>query len=127
MIKLSIIIPVYNGEKYISECVDSIFNTKYIEEFEVIIVNDGSYDNTLNICKKYSLTYKELKKGINEIILDGSEYVFADSIKFLEDLKQTGKFWLRGYKCDIKSLKKFLSILYPTAEYFKATINEQTK
>lgn len=50
--KLSIIVPIYNGEQYISECLNSILYSKK-DSFEVIIVNDGSTDNSLTICKEY--------------------------------------------------------------------------
>ncbi len=49
---ISIIIPVYNGEKYIKKCIDSVINqTK--KELEIIIINDGSTDNTENLIKEY--------------------------------------------------------------------------
>ena len=48
MTKLSIIIPVYNVENYISKCLDSILNQNF-KDFEVICVNDGSCDNSLHI------------------------------------------------------------------------------
>ena len=48
---ISIIIPVYNVEKYIEQCLDTIKKQSY-QNFEVIIVNDGSQDNTESICKK---------------------------------------------------------------------------
>lgn len=52
--QLSIIIPVYNVEKYIGRCLDSIYNQKVDEElFEVIVVNDGTPDNSVSIIEKY--------------------------------------------------------------------------
>lgn len=45
-------IPVYNAEKYLSLCLDSILNQSF-RDFELILVNDGSKDNSLNICKSY--------------------------------------------------------------------------
>lgn len=45
-------IPVYNAEKYLSQCLDSILNQSFCD-FELILVNDGSKDNSLNICKNY--------------------------------------------------------------------------
>ena len=48
--KLSIIIPIYNVEKYLDKCLNSVL--KQIEkEDEVILINDGSTDNSFNICK----------------------------------------------------------------------------
>lgn len=52
MPKFSIIIPVYNVENYIGKCLDSVFNQTF-KDYEVIIVNDGSTDNSMNIVKKY--------------------------------------------------------------------------
>lgn len=52
-IKFSIIIPVYNSEKYIRECLDSIFSQTY-KNIEVIAVNDCSTDNSLQILKEYN-------------------------------------------------------------------------
>lgn len=49
---VSIIVPIYNAEKYLEECIESILNQTY-ENIEVILVNDGSTDNSLSICKKY--------------------------------------------------------------------------
>ena len=52
MPKVSIIIPVYNGENYIRKCLDSILNQEY-KDFEVLIVDDNSLDNSLSILKEY--------------------------------------------------------------------------
>lgn len=52
MIKVSIVIPVYNAEKYIHECIDSLLRQTY-PYFEVICVDDGSTDNSLIILKEY--------------------------------------------------------------------------
>ncbi len=52
MIELSIIIPVYNGEKVISRCIDSILNQSF-KAYEIIVVDDGSKDNTAEIVKAY--------------------------------------------------------------------------
>lgn len=52
--KISIIVPVYNTEKYLAKCLDSIVNQTY-KNLEIICVNDGSTDNSLDILKKYSV------------------------------------------------------------------------
>ena len=51
--KLSIIIPVYNAEKYIKTCLDSIFSQNIICSYEVICINDGSLDNSFEIMLQY--------------------------------------------------------------------------
>lgn len=52
MPKISIIVPVYNVEQYLRDCIDSILNQTF-KDFELILVNDGSTDNSLEICKRY--------------------------------------------------------------------------
>ena len=47
-IKVSIIVPAYNVEKYIEKCIESLIN-QTLKEIEIIIVNDGSTDNTKKI------------------------------------------------------------------------------
>ena len=49
---ISIIVPVYNCEEYIEKCIDSILHQTY-QNFELIVINDGSKDNTLEKLKKY--------------------------------------------------------------------------
>lgn len=52
MPKISVIIPVYNVEKYLNRCVDSILNQS-LQDFEIILVNDGSTDSSPKICDEY--------------------------------------------------------------------------
>lgn len=59
---LSIIIPAYNSEKYISNCIKSILNQKFSKKkYEIIIVNDTSKDKTLKICKKFKDKNQNIK------------------------------------------------------------------
>lgn len=55
--KVSIIVPVYNAEKYLSECLDAIFNQS-LKDIEVIIVNDGSTDTSWQIVQEYTKKHK---------------------------------------------------------------------
>lgn len=50
---VSIIVPIYNSEKYLPQCIESILNQTY-KNFELILVNDGSTDNSLSICESYA-------------------------------------------------------------------------
>ena len=51
--KVSVIVPVYNAEKYLEKCVNSIVNQTY-KNLEIILINDGSKDNSLALCKKFN-------------------------------------------------------------------------
>ena len=57
---VSVIVPVYNGEAYLERCVDSILEQQY-EQIELILVNDGSTDNSLDICRQYARQDKRVR------------------------------------------------------------------
>ncbi len=66
--KLSIIIPVYNTEKYLSECLDSILNQSF-QDFEVICVDDCSTDNSFALLKDYENSDERIKVLQNDVNL----------------------------------------------------------
>lgn len=74
--KISVIIPVYNAEKYLEECLDSIVNQTF-QDIEIIIVNDGSTDGSHQIIQKYESKYATIKvfnqpnKGVVEARITG--------------------------------------------------------
>lgn len=97
MCKFSIVIPVYNVEKYLKKCLDSVFNQTY-KDYEVIVVNDGTKDNSMDIVKNYNvkvITQKNqglsaarnhgVKKATGEylIFLDSDDYWEKDLLKEL--------------------------------------------
>ena len=53
MDKISVIIPVYNVEKYLDKCIESVVRQTY-QNIEIILVNDGSLDNSGQICDKWA-------------------------------------------------------------------------
>lgn len=59
VIKVSVIIPVYNVERTLHRCVDSIIN-QTMKDIEIILVDDGSQDNSSNICDEYSNLYENI-------------------------------------------------------------------
>ena len=54
---VSVVIPVYNVEKYVEKCLDSVINQTY-QNLEIIIVNDGSTDNSLSVCQKETIRFQ---------------------------------------------------------------------
>ncbi|MEG0844245.1 MAG: glycosyltransferase family 2 protein [Romboutsia sp.] len=94
-VDVSIIIPVYNMEKYLEECLESVFNQTY-SNIELIIVNDGSTDKSKYIIEKYIEKYKNIifidqkNQGLstarnNALKLATGKYVlFLDSDDFLD-------------------------------------------
>ena len=50
---ISVIIPVYNTEQYLPRCIDSVLASAY-QEFEILLVNDGSTDHSPDICRQYA-------------------------------------------------------------------------
>ena len=88
MIELSIIIPVFNGEKYIRRCLDSILETKDIK-YEIIIVDNNSYDNTKYILNEY-LKYNHIHiyfcktQGVSYARNMGLKYAKGKYIGFID-------------------------------------------
>lgn len=60
MDRISIIVPVYNAEKYLRECLDSLLNQTY-SDVEIILVDDGSTDESIAICDEYDKKYYRVK------------------------------------------------------------------
>ena len=56
-LKISVIVPVYNAEDYLCECIESILS-QYFTDFELILVDDGSIDSSSIICDEYSVKDK---------------------------------------------------------------------
>ena len=89
---LSVIIPVYNVESYIGQCLDSIVNqTIGIENIEVIIVNDKTQDNSMDIVMEYVDKYpsfkiinNEVNKGLGESRNIGISHATSDYLTFID-------------------------------------------
>lgn len=98
--KVSIIVPVYNVELYIEDCLNSLLNQTY-SNYEIILINDGSTDNSIEICSKYNdqkiKIFNQNNKGVSiarnvGISLATGQYImFVDaddmvSEKYIENL-----------------------------------------
>ena len=57
---ISVIVPIYNGEKYIEECLESIINQTY-KNLQIILIDDGSKDKSGKICDEYAKKDKRIE------------------------------------------------------------------
>lgn len=108
----SVLVPVYNVEKYVAECIESVLCQEY-PSFELILVDDGSTDNSGNICDEYANTDKRIKvyhKSNGGLIhtrryaiekATGDYYVFLDSDDMLkENALEVINEYISKYNCD---------------------------
>lgn len=87
MTKVSVIVPVYNSEKYLKRCLDSLLN-QTLKELEIIVVNDGSTDNSLAIIQNYSKYIKiinhQKNKGIGKSRNDALKIATSEYIGYVD-------------------------------------------
>ena len=111
--KITVIVPVYNVENYLEKCLDSLINQTY-KNLEIIVINDGSTDNSGEICQEYAqkdnrIVYIEKENGgqaeARNIGLDrmtGSYVTFVDSDDWVEvDYVETLYKKITEYQADI--------------------------
>ncbi len=99
---LSVIVPVYNVERYIKSCLDSIINQSYCD-LEIILVNDGSTDQSGRICKEYTLRDSRIRLinkqngGLSSARNTGLEIAKGNYITFIDaDDYSTKELYERG-------------------------------
>ena len=90
MPKVSVIVPIYNVEKYLEKCINSLLS-QTLEDIQIILVNDGSKDNSGNIAKEYEknnknrIIYVEKENGgLSDARNYGLKYATGDFIAFLD-------------------------------------------
>ena len=112
---ISIVVPVYNAEKYIGVCVDSVLEQTYTN-FELLLINDGSKDNTLEVLKSYKDSRikvysfenqgagKTRNKGIQLsngkyiTFIDADDYIDVNYLEILHKEIQDNDVLISGYK-----------------------------
>ena len=110
MTKVSLIIPVFNAELYLRRCLDSVLRQS-LQDFQVILVNDGSTDNSLSICRQYS------QRDPRFIILDKPNGGAATARNMgLDWFYQNGSTpWLCFLDADDFAHERYLETLYSAA------------
>lgn len=139
MTKVSIIVPVYNVEKYVKKCIKSLMN-QTLEDIEIIVVNDGSTDNSLSIVEELAQEDNRIKiytkengglsdarnyglkkaKGKYIAFLDSDDYVKTDlyekmyekAKKEKSDMVECNFFWTYPKENNNKALKKDIGEKY---------------
>lgn len=130
--KYSIIVPVYNAEQYLPETIESVLRQTY-DDYELILVNDGSTDQSATICQKYALNdrrirvyhkentgqYQTRQYGFNKstgefiLYLDADDVLINNSLEIIDN-------YIKRYQCtlllfrfqrftDFKDIKQFAS------------------
>lgn len=119
MAHISVIIPVYNADKYLSVCIDSVINQTYTD-WELILINDGSSDKSGDICNLYAQNNTNIKvfhqpnKGVSAarnlgiksanglfiVFMDSDDWIDTDFLQKLIDAEiQTNSNWIiSGYR-----------------------------
>lgn len=146
MKKVSVIVPVYNVYDYLGKCLDSLVN-QTLKELEIVIVNDGTPDNSDELIKKYSKKYKNIKYFIKEngglsdarnfgiekatgeyiAFLDGDDYVEYDMYEKMYDKAKENDFDM--VVCDLnyvypqKIVRAYSNISYDTNDIKKTMLN----
>lgn len=139
--RFSILIPVYNVEKYIDECLNSILQQDF-RSYEIILVDDGSTDDSGMICDAYQRDYPDRVKVIHQknkglfatrrvafteasgeycICVDSDDFIEAGSLQLLSDVIETHApdFILYGWNFYIDSVKKPYDEVLPFAPSVK--------
>ena len=100
---LSIIIPIYNSEMYLKECLDSILVSKN-NKYEIILINDGSTDNSKIICEKYAnkdniFLYNQENSGVSKARNYGMAMSKSKYIMFVDSDDVLKKGWEKIIEC----------------------------
>lgn len=141
---ISVVIPTYNRSTLVRRAIESILAQEYAYDVEIIVVDDGSTDNTKDILQKYDITYiSQPNQGISSarnsgircakydwIMLLDSDDVFEPNKLYLQakfhqvnlDIKfsHTNQKWIR----DNKTIKKPKNFLYPEGSCFKDNLTQ---
>lgn len=140
MSKISIIVPIYNSEKYLKQCIESLI-TQTFKNIEIILINDGSTDKSKQICEEYAVKDDRIKlinknnegvsvaRNIGIKIATGKYIAFIDSDDWLEPIyletlyneisKNNADLVICNYNI-IRRNKKIKNIKFPKNNFLKS-------
>lgn len=122
-LKVSIIVPVYNSERWLPRCIESLLDQGLPQDgYEIILVNDGSTDGSLAICEKYKKEYKnvvvasqsnqgvgmarnhglEIANGEYVCFVDSDDYIVKNGLSYIFSHYDLTGFDLLRYWCAIE-------------------------
>ena len=107
---VSVVIPAYNEEKAIGKCLDSLIGQKTLNDYEVIVVDNGSTDKTSEVIKKYKnklnlVLIKELRKGRGQARFTGFAAAKGDIILSLDGDSIASRDWIEKMVAPFKDPK----------------------
>lgn len=118
---ISIIVPIYNKSNYIIKCLDSVVS-QIFKDFEIIIINDGSTDNSFDVIKKYNFNnvdnkiINQVNSGVSTTRNNGIKYAKYDYIAFLD----ADDWWEPNFLFEMMTLiNKFPDAGLYASSYFK--------
>ena len=123
---ISIIVPVYNAEETLNRCIDSIINQTYTN-WEILLINDGSNDNSGNICDEYVTRDKRIKvfhknnEGASSARNLGLDNVSGDWITFCDSDDFVYPEWLNNY---VENISDDIELICQGFECDKILIDE---
>ena len=142
---ISVIVPVYNAEKYLAECINSLLGQLF-QDIEIILVNDGSLDGSGIICEQYSQkdgrvhyisqknagvsvarnTALDVAKGEYIVFVDSDDVVAPDFLQTLLSLSVNGDFAICGYTRDQAQLgeKEVSQKIYNVSSFIRQIFDE---
>jgi len=126
--KISIVIPTYNSQKTVRKAIDSVLKQKFLRsKFEVIVINDGSTDNTLNIIKSYGKKIKIINQKNQGVVKATNKGFKVASGDYVIKLDADDFFRKNALKIMAEVLRKNSKIDFVYSDYYEKSYNGRLK
>ena len=142
---VSIIVPIYNADKYLKDCIESVLNQSFTK-YELLLIDDGSEDNSLDICKYYAkidcriVVFKQENSGVSMARNAGIKLAKGKYITFLDSDDQLSNiylerllYYIKKTEADIvcaghritKRYNRYKNVAYPNKLYLEKEFVEK--